>query len=278
MSLGVFLAVLAAAFLHALWNALIKTGASKLGAMVIMSFAQVPFGLAAALAMPPIRPESAVWIAAACAILFFYKLFLTAAYARGDLSRVYPIARGGAPLLVALAGAFLLPDRLSAQEYLAIFILAAGVLVMARGALTAGEDRRLVPLALGTALATAGYTLVDGVGARISESPAGYVGWVFVFDGLLFGCSMVAVRGRAVLPRGLRAWAGGTLAAGASYCAYAVSVWAMTLAPIALVAALREAAILFAVLIGWLAFGERMRAEKLLGSVGIVAGLVLTRL
>lgn len=277
MSTGVFLAVVGAAFLHAAWNALIKTGESKVGTMVIMSFAQVPLGLVAALAMPPIRVAAIGWIAAACVILVFYKLFLTSAYERGDLSRVYPIARGTAPLAVALAGALVLPDRVSAPEYLAILLLAGGVLVMARGAATAGEDRLLVPLALGAALATAGYTLVDGIGARISESPVGYVGWVFVFDGLLFGAVMVAARGGAVVPRGGRAWLGGTLAAGASIGAYAVSVWAMTLAPIALVAALRESAILFALLIGWLFFGERIRTEKLLGAIGIVAGLVLAR-
>ncbi|MFN4131330.1 MAG: EamA family transporter, partial [Paracoccaceae bacterium] len=140
------------------------------------------------------------------------------------------------------------------------------------------EDRRLLPFALGSALATATYTLIDGMGARVSGAPAAYVAWVFVADGLFFTVGMLVLRGRAVIPKDWRAWRMGSVASAASYGAYAVSIWAMTLAPIAVVAALRETSILFAVLIGWLVFGERMTGEKAVASVVIVAGVMLTRL
>lgn len=278
MSLGVFLAVLAAAFLHALWNALIKRGASKLGAMVIMSICEVPIGLALVCVLPPVTLASVPWIIAAGCTHFGYKFFLSTAYDRGDLSRVYPIARGAAPMAVALVGAAVLADALSARQYLAIAVLAGGILLMARGVFAAGEDRRLLPFALGSAAATAAYTLIDGMGARISGSAVAYVSWVFVADGTIFALGMLALRGWAIVPRGGQAWRQGALAAGASFGSYAVAIWAMTLAPIALVAALRETSILFAVLIGWLAFGERLGPGKALAAGVIVCGVLLTRL
>ena len=102
MTLGVFLAVLGAAFLHALWNALIKLGTSKVGGMVILSIVEVPIGLAVASFRPFPAAEVWPWVLAAGCTHFFYKFFLTYAYDRGDLSRVYPIARGAAPMIVAI--------------------------------------------------------------------------------------------------------------------------------------------------------------------------------
>jgi drug/metabolite transporter (DMT)-like permease len=278
LTLTVFLAVLGAAFLHALWNALIKLGTSKVGGMVILSIVEVPIGLVVIAFTSAIDPAAIPWVIAAGCTHFAYKFFLTYAYDRGDLSRVYPIARGAAPMVVALVGAVFLADAVSGQEYLAIAVLAAGILLMARGVFASGEDRRLLPFALGSALATATYTLIDGMGARVSGSPAAYVAWVFVADGTFFTLGMLALRGWGVIPRNWQAWRMGAFASAASYGAYAVSIWAMTLAPIAVVAALRETSILFAVLIGWLVFGERMTAEKAIASLVIVAGVMLTRL
>ncbi|MDP4034086.1 MAG: DMT family transporter [Pseudorhodobacter sp.] len=278
MSIGVMLAVLGAAFLHALWNALIKLGTSKVSGMVVLSMAEVPIGLAVVAMRPFPATEVWPWVIAASCTHFFYKLFLTFAYERGDLSRVYPIARGAAPMMVALVGAAFLADRISAMQYLGIAVLGGGILLMARGVFTDGESRRLLPFALGSALATATYTMIDGLGARVSGDAVAYVGWVFVVDGILFSTGMLMLRGRAVLPGRPRAWLMGGLASVASYGAYAISIWAMMLAPIAVVAALRETSILFAVLIGWLAFGERMTRGKALAAALIVAGVMLTRL
>jgi len=278
MSLGVFLAVLGAAFLHALWNALIKLGTSKVGTMVILSVVEVPIGLIVVAVSPPIDPAAIPWVVAAGCTHFAYKFFLTYAYDRGDLSRVYPIARGAAPMVVALVGAVALSDAVSAKQYAAILVLGLGILIMARGVFSSGEDRRLLPFALGSAAATATYTLIDGMGARVSGAPAAYVAWVFVADGLIFTLGMLALRGWSVLPRDARAWGLGSVASLASYGAYAVSIWAMTLAPIAVVAALRETSILFAVLIGWLAFGERMDKGKAIAAIVIVAGVLMMRL
>ncbi len=272
------LAVLGAAFLHALWNSLLKVGTSRMGAMVILSIGEVPIGAAVVLAMPPLDWVVAPWVLAAGCAHFFYKLFLTFAYERGDLSRVYPIARGSAPLMVGLVSPLFLPDVITPMEFAGIAVLGFGILMMAQGVFASGENRRLIPFALGSACATATYTLIDGQGARVAGDAVAYIAWVFVVDGLFFAVGMLLWKGWDVLPRQRRAWGVGMIAAAASYGAYAVSVWAMMNAPIAVVAALRETSILFAVLIGWLVFGEKMTRGKALAALVIVGGVMLTRL
>jgi drug/metabolite transporter (DMT)-like permease len=278
MTLGVLLAVLAAAFLPALWNALIKVGSDKVAAMVGLSVMEVPIGLAVGLTRP--WPPAEVWpyvIAAGCAH-FGYKFFLSSAYQRGDLSRVYPLARGAAPLIVAVVSWLALSDLMTTGEVVGVAVLGLGIILMARGVFVGGEERRLVPLALGSAAATATYTLIDGLGARVSGDAVAYVAWVFVADGTFFTLGMLAWKGRQVLPPvGRRVWSVAAIAAAASYGAYPVSVWAMTVAPIALVAALRETSNPFAVLIGWLVFGERMDSGKGITALTIVAGIVVAR-
>ena len=278
MSLWVMLAVLGAAFLHALWNSLLKVGTSRMGAMVILSMGEIPIGLAVVMARPALDWSVAPWVIAAGCAHFFYKLFLTYAYERGDLSRVYPIARGSAPLMVGLVSPFFLPDVITPVEFAGIAVLGLGILLMAQGVFANGENRRLIPYALGSACATATYTLIDGQGARVSGDAVAYIAWVFVADGLFFAGGMLAWKGLAVLPRQRKAWGVGMIAAAASFGAYAVSVWAMTIAPIAVVAALRETSILFAVMIGWLVFGEKMTRGKALAALVIVGGVMLARL
>jgi drug/metabolite transporter (DMT)-like permease len=279
VSLGILAAVLGAAFLHAAWNAAIRVGTSRIGAMVILSFGEVAIGLAVAAFFPLPAAKVWPWIAASSGAHFFYKFFLAYAYERGDLSRVYPIARGAAPLIVALMGGlFFLSDTLTAQEYIGIFILGLGILMMAQGVFAEGENRKLLPFALGSALATASYTMIDGMGARVAGDAVPYIAWVFVVEGALFILGMIALRGPKVVPLGRREWRAGMFAAAASYAAYAISVWAMTKAPIAVVAALRETSILFAVLIGWAVFGERISRGKIIAAGMIVAGVIATRL
>ncbi|MFO6464447.1 EamA family transporter [Jannaschia sp. KMU-145] len=278
MTAGVFAAVLGAALLHAGWNALVKSGASKVGGITIMTLVQGGAGGLIALSLP--LPTGPVWgwLALSGAFHAGYKLFLAFAYEQGDLSRVYPIARGAAPMIVLLVSPLLLTDILTPTEIVGIAILGAGIATMAAGSLRAREARRLIPYALGSALMTAGYTIVDGSGARVAASATQYVAWLFLLDVLIFTPIILALRGREVLRADARAWGLGALAALLSYAAYAVAVWAMTVAPIALVGALRETSILFAVLIGWLILGERIDRWKAVAAILIVGGVALTRL
>lgn len=278
MSVPVFLAVLAAALLHAGWNALVRVGASRAATMMVLSGVQGLIGLAVVATQP--LPGGSVWpwIIASGAVHSAYKLFLTSAYEHGDLGRVYPLARGTAPMITLAAGTLWLGETVRPTEAAGILLLGSGILLLARGVWTSGESRRMLPFAFGAACATAGYTLVDGQGARMAESSTQFVGWLFVADGLIFAAVMLALRGRASLPWAGRVWIAGGIGAAASYASYAVAVWAMTRAPIALVAALRETSILFAVLIGWLVLRERMSPAKALSVLMIAAGVALTRL
>jgi len=278
MSLFVFLAVLGAALLHATWNALIKVGASKMTGMVIMTAVQGTAGLLIALGRP--LPEGTVWLwlLGSGVLHAAYKLFLAYAYEHGDLSRVYPIARGVAPLIVLAFGAILLADDISMPAYAGIVILGLGILMMANGVFASAENRRLLPFALCSAMATAGYSLVDGMGARAAGDAATFVAWLFAFDAALMLPVAAALRGPAIFRAPPRSWGLGAIAAAGSYGAYAIAVWAMTEAPIALVAALRETSILFAVAMGAFFFGERLDKAKIAAAALIVAGMVLTRL
>lgn len=279
MSAFVFFSVLGAALLHAGWNALIRIVASKVTTMLVMTLVQGGIGATLVLLLHD-WPTGEVWMWLAASGVFHagYKIFLAFAYEHGDLSRVYPLARGTAPLIVLGVSAVLLAEDLRTLDVIAILILGLGILAMGRGVFTAGESRRLVPLAIASAAMTAGYSIVDGLGARVAGNAAMFVAWLFVLDALFFTPTVLYLRGRSVMRASLGVWALGSVAAVFSYAAYAIAVWAMTEAPIALVTALRETSILFAVLIGWLAFGERMDRTKALAAMLIVAGVILTRL
>ncbi|TYB81007.1 EamA family transporter [Maritimibacter fusiformis] len=278
MSLGILLAVLGAAFLHAGWNALIKTGGDKQTGMLMLTLGHAAIGAVGVALRPLPAPEVWPWLIGSGLIHMAYQLFLAYAYEHGDLSRVYPIARGTAPLIVTLVGAVVLADTVSVTEYIGIFVLGLGIMAMARGVFSSGESRRMLPFALGAAVATAGYSLVDGSGARLSGDAVAYVGWLLILSAVFYVPVILALRGRRVLRATPRGWGLGLAASAASYTAYAVVVWAMTQAPIALVTALRETSILFAVLIGWVLFGEPMGRGKLVAAGLVVSGVILTRL
>ena len=277
MAWTVFLAVLLAALLHAGWNAIVKTGLSKQTSMFLLSAGHGAIGIVVALFHPLPPAHVWPWLLVSGLIHMAYQLFLSYAYEHGDLSRVYPIARGAAPLIVLVVSLLALSDPMDPGDLTGILVLACGIALMARGVLRNGESRRLLPFALGAAVATAGYTLADGLGARAWGVPLAYVGWLMILSALFFTPAVMALKGRAVLQADGQAWAMGMVAAAASFAAYAIAVWAMTQAPIALVGALRETSILFAVLIGWLAFGERMDRGKAVAAGLIVLGVVLTR-
>jgi drug/metabolite transporter (DMT)-like permease len=278
MSLFLLLAVLGAAFLHALWNGLVRVGVSRVQVMMVLSAVQGAIGLAMALTRPLPGGEVLPWLIASALVHSAYKVFLTFAYEHGDLSRVYPLARGTAPLLVLAVGGPLLGETLDFQEVAGILVLGSGIIMLASGVFANGESLRLLPYAFGAAAATAGYSMLDGMGARVAGDSVQFVGWMFVLDGLAFAAVMTGLRGARAWPAAGRVWALGSAGAGASYASYAIVVWAMTQAPIALVAALRETSIVFGVLIGWAAFGERMTAAKWLSVALIAGGVVVTRL
>ncbi len=278
MEFTVFLAVLFAAVLHASWNAVIRRGSDRFQGMLLLTLTQGVMGLAMALFVPLPTGIVWVWVIGSGALHTAYKLFLAAAYQHGDLSRVYPIARGTAPMMVVLVGFFLLPDSVQTKEYLGIALIGVGVMMMANGVFKDGETRRLIPLALGSAACTAGYSLVDGMGARVAGDATMFTAWLFVFDAMFFATFTGVTRGRRVFVASRRAWTIGAVAGALSLVTYWIAVWAMTVAPIALVAAVRETSVLFAVIIGVVVLKEKTSVGKFIAALVIVSGIVIIRL
>jgi len=274
LSLTVSLAVLLAALLHASWNALIKGGRD-----VLLDTSAIVVG-AGVLAIPflfvvpvPAR-ESWPFIAASVTIHLAYYYLLVAAYRVGDLSLVYPLMRGVAPLLTAVLGVFLLGEVPSALGWTGMLAISGGVFLLAYRALGHAPSRAAISFALTNAAVIAAYTLVDGTGARRAGDAWGYIVWLFVLDMLPFSLFMLATRRAQFVSflraNALRGLAGGALSAGA----YAISVWAMTRAPVALVASLRETSVLFATLLGARLLRERLTARRWAGVAAVVAGVL----
>lgn len=278
MEFSVFVAVLFAAVLHAGWNAVIRSGGDRFQGMLLLTFTQGVMALGMAVVVP--LPDGIVWVWVLGSGLLhtIYKLFLSAAYQHGDLSRVYPIARGAAPMMVVFVGYFLLADTIESKEYAGIGLIGVGVMMMAQGVFSSGESRRLLPLALGSALFTAGYSIVDGLGARVAMDATMFTAWLFIFDAMFFTVYSLISRGATVFKASRRAWSLGAFAGVLSLATYWIAVWAMTVAPIALVAAVRETSVLFALVIGILVLKEKAGVAKILAALVIVSGIVVIRI
>jgi drug/metabolite transporter (DMT)-like permease len=279
LSTTVFLAVIAAALLHAVWNALVKGSADKFLGMTAVVVGHVPAALAALAVFPAPAPASWPWIAAAIALHIGYQLFLLHAYRAGDLTQVYPIARGSAPMIVAAVSVGFLGVALAPVEVLAVLTIGAGIMSLSLVRRQDGlRNGKAAALALATGGFIAAYSLVDGTGARLSGSPVGYFAWTALGNAAIFSGLIAMIRPGVLsgIPvRGMRVLAvGGT----ASFVAYALVVWAFTEAPIALVSALRETSIVFALLIGVTLLGERLDLARVASTMVTLFGAALLRL
>ena len=272
--------VLIAALAHASWNALAKADDDRL--VTIGAFNAVRFLLCIPLVLALPLPAVASWpyLVVSAILHVGYYTFLIAAYRHGDLSKVYPLARGLSPLVVA-AGAFVLAgERLGPIALAGVAVACTGIAsVSLEGAGTRGGNHRLgVLFAVVTALFIAAYTVTDAMGARLSANAVSYVAWLTILDGppVLLAAAMLR---RAALARHLadRAWksaAGGAL----QLAAYGLVVWALALAPMAAVSALRETSVLFAAIIGVKLLGEPLGGRRIAAAALVVAGIVMIEL
>jgi drug/metabolite transporter (DMT)-like permease len=280
METTVFLAVLAAAAFHAGWNAILKLRLEPMHAMSLIAAAS---GLVAVPALPLVEiphPSSWIYLFASLVIHFVYYIALAEAYRTGDLGQVYPVARGTAPLLTAAGATVLLDERLGVLGWIGISVLAGGIMLLSfRGGRDVRTiDRRAIGFALLTAVSIALYTLADGIGARLAGTASSYIVWMFVLDGLMMLAFGMLRFPRAMIEGARGSW-GIVLGGGSLSCAaYAIAIWAMTKAPIALVAALRETSVLFAAMIGIAWLREPLIATRLVAAVLVVAGVMLVRL
>jgi drug/metabolite transporter (DMT)-like permease len=228
------------------------------------------------------RIEAVPWLLASLVIHVGYYVTLVGAYRHGDLGFAYPLMRGTAPLLVALLSGRLIGEHLSLPVWLGVGGISAGVLLIGLShAPGPGANRRhALGYALTNAAIIASYTLVDGIGVRTSGHALQYVGALFLVDGIPYFAlvlwqrrarlaeTMTYLRGRAPVA---------LLGSCASMGSYGIALWAMTHAPVASVAALRETSVLFAALIGTLMLKERFRLQRAAGTCVIVAGVMALR-
>lgn len=282
----VVLAVLFGALLHAGWNALVKSAGDKTvdTALVHTMGAVVALPFALWVGLP--RPESWPYIAASLFIHIGYYIALAGAYKHGELGLTYPIMRGFAPMLVALGSASVLGEAPSSTAWLGIVGITVGVALV--GLAHPGEalhHGKALAFAFTNAAIIACYTFVDGLGVRTEAAQGGevlrYVLWLFVLDGLPYPLLVLWQRGRQgrrdILTYARGRWPMAALGGTASIGSYAIALWAMTRAPVASVAALRETSVLFATLLGTLMLKERFGWQRAIGAVVIVAGVMALR-
>lgn len=275
MSVEIFLVVLFAAFLHALWNAIVKgagdraivLGLVAVGHVVPGIFLIAIYGAPSAAALP--------YVVATTVIHWGYYVLLNIAYRSGDLSVVYPIARGLAPILIAIGALIWADEYLGLMAWVGIATVSGGILFLARQAALGDMARTGVVAAVGVAVIIASYSIVDGIGVRVSENPGGYIGWIFTAE-VFVVAYVFATRLERMKAMSRRALWIGFLGGLVSAAAYGLVLLAKTTAPLGIVSALRETSVIFAALIGVLWFGEGPRRDRLIAAVVVAAGIAIS--
>jgi drug/metabolite transporter (DMT)-like permease len=278
LTLGVTLAVLGAALAHAAWNALIKSGRD-----ILLDTALVALGsgvLVAPVLFFVTTPERAAWpyLAASSLIHIGYFFSLVGAYRAGDLSHGYPIMRGVAPLIVALSALAWFGEAPSAATWAGVALICGGVLSLGLAGFAWQRSRVSLAWALGNAAIIALYTLVDATGVRAAGGALRYVLWVFLLMGLPFGVIVIALKRGEFVRHAARDWRRGLVAGALSAFSYGVALWAMTRAPVAAVAALRETSVIFGALIGAYLLKEGHARQRLAGAAAVLAGVIALKL
>ena len=270
----VFFLVLTAAVLHAGWNALIKSGGDRWVRLALTNCLGIVLGL---VFLPFVNfPNAEAWpfILSSVAVHQVYFLFVCLQYRTGDLSHVYPISRGVAPLMVAVGAYVFAGETLSPQGILAVVVISAAIVSLTFSSAWRPGEGMSVFFALCTGVIIALYSIIDGLGGRSANDVAGYIVYLFLIDGLPFGLMVFYLRRRTLATALQENWKTGILCGLMSYPAYALVIWAMTLSPLTYVSALRETSVILAVLIGSRLMGEPFGARRL-GAAAVATDVVL---
>ena len=266
--------VLASAFMHALWNALVKVDGDRLMAMAVI------MGLTAALSpvlivlSPPIAAESWKFLLLSAALNNLYFFLLIESYRVGDLSHAYPLARGSAPLLVALGSAMFAGERLGPWGIAGVLLVSAGIMsLVAGGRFDPHIRRRAIGFPLATGAMIAAYTVVDGIGVRMSGSPGGYIGWLFALFAIPIVLVAVATRRTEAIAFLRTRWRPAGLAAIFNFGSYGLAIFALSLGTMAHVSALRETSVIIAAFIGTVVLKEPFGRVRIAAAILVAAGV-----
>ena len=278
MPLNIFLAIILAAFLHAVWNAMVKNEDNKYLAVTAIVLGHVPLSVLIILLTPIPSVESIPFIILSALLHIGYEWYLLSAYRFGDLTKVYPIARGTAPILITIVSLIFLGVALSNFEILGIIIISLGILSLSLQGAKGIKNRSAVIYALVTGFFIMGYSITDGYGARVSNSFLSYMGWSFILNATIFPIILKINNKSEIITKTFKEgkkifFIGGTL----SYIVYGIVIWGFTQAPIALITALRETSIIFALLIGTFFLKEKFTLLKVIATFIIFFGVALLK-
>ena len=282
LSSGVLAAVLGAAALHALWNSLVKSASDKFLSSAIVALWCGVAAVMAALVLP--RPAGAAmpFIVASALIHIVYFILVGQLYRSADLSVAYPIMRGLAPLIAAFIALVTLGEAPGPIASLGVAALVVGVLAMGASGFAHGRiNRPTIIVALANSAVIATYSVIDGQGARVSGAGSAfafaYNSWADALTALAYLPIILFLRGRVAVGAFVVDWRRGLVGGLAAFFGYAIVIWAMTRAPIAAIAALRETSVVFAAIIGVVALGEPFHAQRAVAVLVILAGIILLR-
>lgn len=275
MSLLVFSIIILAAALHAVWNAIVKDGSDTLLTTVLIAGTGGAIGLITLPFLPPVAPAAWPYMCISAVLELAYYTLVAGAYRNDELSRTYPLMRGTPPLIVALVSAIGLGVGIPFVGWLGIALVSLGLLSLTFGGTK--SNPRGVTFAMVNALVIASYTLVDGYGVRVSGAPATYVMWIFVLTGVPF-VAWAILRRPGFVTYARDNWHLGLAGGLGTLASYGLVLWAMTQAPIPLVAALRETSILFGTAIAAFILKERVSPTRVVSVLIIAAGAVVLKL
>ncbi|MCW2847919.1 MAG: EamA-like transporter family protein [Marmoricola sp.] len=279
VGLPVVAAVLLAAVLHAVWNAMAHAIDDQLVGFALMGVGLTAGSVVIVLVSPLPASESWPYLAASAVLHVAYNALLMWCYRIGEFGQVYPLARGTSPWLVAIAGAVFAGEHLSLIRVLGVVTISVGLasLVFVGGVPTRAA-RPAIAAALLTGVAIASYTTFDGLGVRHAGSVAGYAGWLFLLQGPVLPLVALGLRRRGLWtqlrPHLLTGLTGGVL----SLAAYGLVLWAQTRGALAPVAALRETSVIVGAVIGAVVFGEKFGRWRIVATVLVAGGVVLVTL
>jgi drug/metabolite transporter (DMT)-like permease len=274
----VFTVVLGAAILHATWNALVKHGGDPFLRLAIVNLTGTAACLPFLFVFDPPVAAAWPWLLTSVAIHIAYCSFLCLGYLLGDLSQVYPVARGVAPPIVALLGYLVAGEAPSPSGLLALGLISLGILIIAFGRRAPGQSVRPLLVALACGLSIGAYTISDGLGIRAAQGTFEYIVWFFFIDGLPFGLTVLWLRRQqlqAALPRVLLPAVGGGVL---SFLAYGLVIWAMRTTPMAYVSGLRETSVILAAIIGTRLLGEPFGRERVTAACLVAGGIGLLKI
>ena len=271
----VFTAVIIASMFHATWNGMVKKHSNKVTALSAIILGHVPISIIAVIFLPMPSLDSLPYIIVSAFIHQGYNWFLLKSYSVGDLTKVYPIARGFGPIIATIISIFFLGLIISKASILSISLVCAGILIISLFGYKTINNLNIIKYSLITGFFIGLYTVIDGYGARVSLSAISYMSWGFILSAMLFPILLkinkydnifrnIINDGKAIF------WIGGSI----SYLVYGVVIWGFTKAPIPMVSALRESSIVFVIFIGIFFLDEKINLAKIISIILIFFGVI----